>query len=137
MSNINTIPATSVEQGPDVVSAIANETAVKIAASGGKLDLRAFQTELYKFQRRERLSAGFRRMVNASRAHHHRVRVRQNVLADCKVVDTAKDSAGKSLYFELSNGQVVSAARVVQKSRNPVLQRIVAAEIEKNALRAA
>lgn len=131
MSNIeNTAP---IAEGPDRVTELVNQTAIKQAAAGGKIDLRVLQTELYKIQRRDRLS-NLPAIVNRARTIRHRGRPRQLLIGDCRVIDTGRDSSGERLYFELSNGQVVRAGT---HFKNPLLQKLVNAEVEKNAARQA
>jgi hypothetical protein len=124
-----------------------------------RLDLRAFQKFLLTEQRKHRL-IGMDRVLARMRAKKHAIRVRQPAVADCRVTDTRKDSSGKKLYFELSNGQAIRADRAedrglkittrkdgsgwdasFKKGRRylplqPLLSQIAIAEIEKNASRA-
>lgn len=96
----------------------------------GTIDLREFQSALYKHQRAERVIGASREALK-SRRRLFRLRVRRPRVQDLKVVDTQR--MGGRLYFELSNGQVVRADR---PHSNPYICRLIFDEVERNASRA-
>ena len=106
-------------QTPELVTQIAQEIDSRRTA-GGLLDLRVFQTELYRRQRAAR-TGGLERALARIRDNKYRCRVRQPKVADCRVIDTQTDAARTRLYFELSNRQVVRADRAEDRTVELVL----------------
>jgi hypothetical protein len=136
-------------QTPELVTELVADIKKKL----GPVDLRELQRGLYRQQRAARLS-GYAQAVKKMKAARHRRRVRQDVLARQKVVDTRKSHDGKWLYFELGNGQAVRADRVLLRTvkeglhgfrkgrrqrpfKNGIIWATVSKEIQKNADRPA
>lgn len=143
----------------DVVPQIVAEA--QATGRGGRLDLREFQTRLYKQQRHARTAGReFERSVAKLNAARRAKRVRMPAVGDLKVVDTRRSHDNNRLYFELGNGQCVRADRAADRAvrtheaapgefptftilkgrrkapfKNFRLRGIVANEVEKNAVR--
>jgi hypothetical protein len=93
---------------------LAEHPEARVATGLPRLDLRAFQTKLYRQQRAFRLGAEQERKMRAHERNRHRIRVRLPLLnKDSKPIDTATDAARGRLYFELPQGQVVRADRIL------------------------
>lgn len=86
---------------------------LRLATKAKPIDLPAFARARHAALRQIRLDAPTRRTLAVHASRMHRIRVRAPKLGDCDVQDTRKDSAGKRLYFELSNGQAVEASRIL------------------------
>lgn len=120
------------------------------------IDVAAFCGELLATARQIRKDAGTRVEIRRYQRNKRRLTARQPLCISSKVVDTRTDAAGKRLYFELQNAQVISADRVLgtrgalgrldnnSKRRrvlaplgNPLLVGVAREELEKNAARKA
>lgn len=122
-----------------------------------KIDLREFQKELLAKQLDARVGQGARaqKLLKWKLKSRRKFRVKQVAVADCKVLDTQRDSTGEKLYFELSNGQCIRADRYFptvridgikankkdwkrfagKRRQNKFLRQLAAVESEKNAAR--
>lgn len=130
-----------------------------VQAASARTDLRSIQTTLYSLQQKARVSTKRQASKKRIALLRYRARVKNQAVAECKVVDTRTDSNGR-LYFELSNGQAVRADKAAHRTgkwthrfsdgsktqfshaidpkiSNPLLRVLISEEVEKNAARPA
>jgi hypothetical protein len=96
-----------------------------------------FSKTKLKEQQDQRRGQGSRaaKIVRWKLNYRFKNRARQPPLGECRIVDTRRDSSGKHLYFELSNGQCIRPDKFIRSGSNPVLAALALNGVQANASR--
>lgn len=93
---------------------LAEHPDARVASGLPRIDLQAYSTKLLAQQRHIRLSAAAARKEARHERNRFRARVRlEKITPATKPLDTGTDRARGNLYFELPNGQILNAARIL------------------------